>query len=139
VIPTLSQWIEELPKYPQGKRALRAGNDFCCLGVLAHLAGATWQESTVPVAPVGACDAELPQELGGNIRATDYPIALVGSVLGQAGLHSSEGAKVCRTLAGANDQGVSFARIGQSLRALAENPSCEDYEELLEKELWPES
>lgn len=92
-------WVEALRggKYKQGKSSLCSFGRFCCLGVLADVAGAVW------------VDGDHPHQNGESIRSAD------GDWLkdGFAGLSRLEQ----RRLAGMNDSGSSFSEIADYIEA----------------------
>jgi|SRR6185436_2774286 len=95
------KWVEALRsgKYEQGKRALRKGNSFCCLGVLCDVMGAKWE--------VRGDDVDLHATFNGELQEYYFePAAL--EVIGMTEAQQEE-------LYQMNDEGESFAAIADQI------------------------
>ena len=110
-----TKWAEALEsgEYEQGHGALAFSNRHCCLGVLCELAIADGVD--VPKAPAH----------DGTIRITygSQASALPDEVQEWAGMQTSEGTlpnSGRNTLAGHNDDGVSFSEIAEIIRENAD-------------------
>lgn len=104
-------WVEALPKYKQGYSYLRQEDNFCCLGVLCHLAS-----------QAGVCK-EKEHEPTGTLSVFGYDGdtgVLPASVKEWAGLHSVIGSIIIRggsrSLVQLNDSGASFEVIAETIR-----------------------
>jgi len=109
------KWCEELRsrKYKQGKRRLRQGEKFCCLGVLCDL----------------AVKAGLGEWKGGEYRHTagehdgvSCAVGLVAGVRHWSGVQTYDGAAGngaagYASLARMNDRGVGFPEIADFIEA----------------------
>jgi len=124
-------WTDALRsgEYHQGRRALNSEGRFCCLGVLCDLAvkaGAIPPGRKDPsgVVSYGACRVRLPPEVirwagledASDVRyRKDWDWTVDGSTIplppGLRLEHCHNAGKDCRSLATANDSGMSFPGI----------------------------
>jgi hypothetical protein len=110
-----AKWVAALRsgKYKQGRKALRDGDTFCCLGVLCDLA------VRAGVAGATAPDSDAGGELGGWWSYDGRVDYLPESVMDWAGLATPNPNSGDEFLAEYNDSGWSFARIADAIDGIA--------------------
>lgn len=116
------RWIGALPKYNQGQKVLRSGNQFCCLGVLCDIA----KKEGVVVECVS--DANYSRYgVAGSDKEVWSPSYLPQAVVDWAGMQSRDGRfgeildfgpniGRCADLVGLNDAGASFNKIAKVIK-----------------------
>lgn len=97
-----TKWVEALRsgKFEQGKRALRRGATFCCLGVRCEVMGAKWDEGD---------DIDLNAKI--NEEPQEYYLSSIA--LETAGMTDRQ-QEILYTM---NDEGSSFKEIADHIEA----------------------
>lgn len=108
-------WVEALrsDKYAQGKGKLRAGDSFCCLGVLCDLAGEKWTPTETYEGPAFAT-SETDEIYDASKKAMEF-VGLKDATGGYDVDVEDEGYDT--TLADQNDRGKTFAEIADIIES----------------------
>jgi len=124
-LPFLNKWVTALRsgEFKQGKSLLKTGNDeYCCLGVLSHIQGRLTKNLNgwvdCPISPssyrgVGKLLGDNPCIIAGLNPLGEFPPSIWLERRNKDGSNA-----VFKSLAYANDCGVSFAEIADILETL---------------------